>query len=196
ISRAIEIIAGQAGISCDSVSVGVESGDADDGTAWSWTLWRPAPSKKGELVLERLRTRFTTTMRRLSETRAETAAITRFFRSPHVTVQEMLETAAARTAEAAAGRHVLIIEDTSEINYQAKSGRKRGLGTVGNGTDIGLFVHPALAVDAADGSILGLAGATIWRRLTAKQKNYQCLPIEDKESYRWLATAKAARQSL
>jgi hypothetical protein len=135
-------------------------------------------------------------MRQLSDTRAEKAAITRFFRNRNVTVQEILATAAARTAEAAAGRHVLIIEDTSEINYQAKSGRKRGLGKVGNGTDIGLFVHPALALDAADGSILGLAGATIWRRHSAKQPNYQALPIEAKESYRWLATAKAACQSL
>jgi Transposase DDE domain len=181
---------------CDSVSVGVESGDTDDGTSWSWTLWRPAPSKKGEQVLERLRTRLTTTMRQLSDERAEKAGITRFFRNRNVTVQEIVETAAARTAEAATGRHVLIIEDTSEINYQTKSGRKRGLGTVGNGTDVGLFVHPALAVDAADGSILGLAAATIWRRFTAKQPDYQCLPIEEKESYRWLATAKAARQAL
>ncbi len=147
-------------------------------------------------MLERLRARLTATMRQLSDTRAETAAFTRFFRNPKVTVQEIVETAAAKTAEASVGRHVLIIEDTSEINYQAKSGRKRGLGTVGNGTDIGLFVHPALALDAADGSILGLAGATIWRRHTAKQPNYQALPIEAKESYRWLATAKAARQAL
>jgi hypothetical protein len=143
-----------------------------------------------------MRMRLTATMRQLSDSRAEEIGCTRFFRNPKVTVGEILETAAAATAQAAAGRHVLLIEDTSEINYQAKSKRKRGLGKVGNGSDVGLFVHPALAVDAADGSILGLAGATIWRRRTAKQANYQCLPIEDKESYRWLATAKAARQAL
>jgi hypothetical protein len=34
-----------------------------------------------------------------------------------VTVEEILTTAGARTAQAAAGRHVLLIEDTSEINY-------------------------------------------------------------------------------
>jgi hypothetical protein len=147
-------------------------------------------------VLERLRARLTTSMRQLADSRAEKAAFTRFFRNPNVTVQEILNTAALATAEAAAGRHVLIIEDTTEINYQAKSRRKRGLGKVGNGTDIGLFVHPALALDAADGSILGLAGATIWRRQTAKQANYQALPIEAKESNRWLSTAKMASQAL
>jgi len=148
------------------------------------------------MVLERVCTRVSSTMRHLADTRAEKVAFTRFFRNPRVSVQEILRTAAARTAEAAAGRHVLIIEDTSEINYQAKALRKRGLGLVGNGKDVGLFVHPALAVDAVDGSVLGLAAATIWRRTKPKQANYQALPIEDKESYKWLVTAQAARQAL
>jgi hypothetical protein len=135
-------------------------------------------------------------MRRLADTRAEKVAFTRLFRNPNVTTQEIVRTAAARTAEAAAGRHVLIIEDSSEINYEAKALRKRGLGRVGNGKDVGLFVHPALAVDAADGSVLGLAAATIWRRDRHKEQDYQALPIEDKESYKWIATAKAACQAL
>ena len=107
-----------------------------------------------------------------------------------MTVKEILETAAARTNQTAAGRHVLVIQDTSEINYQAKVGRKRNLGRVGNGTDAGLFVHPALAVDAEDGSVLGLAAATIWRRTKVKDPDYQELPIEEKES-----TARSSRQS-
>ncbi|TIO80277.1 MAG: hypothetical protein E5X74_33275, partial [Mesorhizobium sp.] len=112
--------------------------------------------------------RVSTGMRRLADTRAEKVAFTRLFRNRHVSTQEIIRTAAARTAELAGGRHVLIIEDSSEINYEAKASRKRGLGRVGNGTDIGLFVHPALAVDAVDGSVLGLAGATIWRREAKK----------------------------
>jgi hypothetical protein len=132
------------------------------------------------------------TIRQLADTRAEKVGLTRFFRNRDVTAAEILETAAARTAQAAAGRHVLVIQDTSEINYQAKAGRKRGLGRVGNGADIGLFVHPALVVDAADGSVLGLAGATIWRRNKVKAPNYQTLPIEEKESNRWLVTPMAA----
>jgi hypothetical protein len=95
-------------------------------------------------------------MRGLSDNRAEEVGCTRFFRNERVRVTEIIETAAARTAEAAAGRDVLVIEDSSEINYESKRGRKRGLGRVGNGTGIGLFVHPALVVDAHDGSVLGL----------------------------------------
>ena len=123
-------------------------------------------------------------------------AARRFFRNPKVTPGEIVATAAAQTARLAEGRHVLLIEDTSEINYQAKAGRKRGLGVVGNGTDAGLFIHPAVAVDADDGTVLGLAGATIWRRSKSKAKDYQAHPIETKESHRWIETVRTARAAL
>jgi hypothetical protein len=147
-------------------------------------------------VLERLRLRCRARQRALGDSRAEQMGFTRFFRNRRVSVAEMLATAAARTGQAAAGAHVLLLEDTSEINYQAKAGRKRGLGRVGNGTDVGLFVHPALALDATDGTVLGLAGATIWRRRAAKRPDYQDQPIEAKESYRWLRTIAQARAHL
>src|SRR5437016_6900542 len=120
-----------------------------------------------------MRARIAVGARRLSDSRAENVGFARFFRNEKVTAGEMLEVAAARTAEAARGRDVLLIEDTTEVNYAAKAGRKRNLGTVGNGSDVGLFVHPALVMDAQDGSVLGSAGATIWRRRKKKAKNYQ-----------------------
>jgi Transposase DDE domain len=143
-----------------------------------------------------MRARIGAAFRRVAGNRAEKVGLTRFFRNRRVTVHEILRTAAARTGAAAAGRHVLLIEDTSEINFEAKAGRKRGLGRVGNGADVGLFVHPALAVDAADGALLGLAGAAIWRRTRVKDGDYQDLPIEEKESHRWLAAPLAARPFL
>jgi hypothetical protein len=159
-------------------------------------LRRRAARKKGRQALERMCARVSAGLRELADDRAEKVGLIRFFRNPRVTVDEILRTAAERTGAAAAGRHVLLIEDTSEINYQSKAKRKRGLGRVGNGEDVGLFVHPALAVDAEDGAVLGLAGATIWRRTRVKEDDYQSLPIEEKESHRWIATALKARTFL
>ncbi len=147
-------------------------------------------------MLERLRLGAEACLRRAVGCRAELIGTCRFFRNPKVTVDEILETSGERAGMASAGRHVLLIEDTSEVNFQAKAGRKHGLGQVGNGTDVGLFVHPALVVDAADGSVLGLAGGKIWRRLKAKDPKYQSLPIESKESYRWIETPVSARDCL
>jgi hypothetical protein len=38
----------------------------------------------------------------------------------------------------------------------------------------------------------GQKGATIWRRTRVKEDDYQSLPIEEKESWRWIATALKA----
>jgi Transposase DDE domain len=140
--------------------------------------------------------RATATVRQFATRRSEEAAAARFFRNDKVSVEEILAEASAQTARSCAGRHVLLVEDTSEINYEAKKGRKRGLGQVGNGTDAGLFVHPVLALDAEDGSIFGLGWARMWQRTKTKRPDYRSQPIEDKESHRWIATAQMACQQL
>jgi hypothetical protein len=53
-------------------------------------------------------------------------------------------------------------------------------------------VHPCLAVDAQDGSVLGLACATVWRRFKIKAKDYQSQQIETKESHRWISAPQKA----
>ena len=150
--------------------------------------------KVGELVVERVVERQAVCLRKLGDDRAEQVKFRRFLLNSSVTVEEMVSHRAELAARAAGGRHVLAIQDTSEINYQAQRGRKRRLGTVGNGTDVGLFVHPVLGVDADTQQCLGLLGAQVWRRRKRKAANYKRLPIERKESYRWVkggAQAKA-----
>jgi hypothetical protein len=116
--------------------------------------------------------------------------LSRFLNSPHVTATEMLATAASDCARRAAGRHVLAIQDTSEINYQAHAGRVKGLGPVGNGSDLGFFIHPALAVDAEHGGIIGLAGGLIWRRQGKVATGRRQRALADKESRRWIDLAQ------
>jgi hypothetical protein len=150
--------------------------------------------RSGELLAQRITDRQTVCLRKLADDRAEQVRFRRFLSSEAVTVEEMVSHRAMIVAAVANGRHVLAIQDTSEINYEAQSGRKQRLGKVGNGSDIGLFVHPVLGVDAQSGECLGLVDAQVWRRTKSKAKNYKDLPIEQKESYRWLkggAQAKA-----
>jgi hypothetical protein len=121
----------------------------------------------------------------------------RFLRNRKVTAQEIVAAAAARVGPLAAGRHVLAIQDTSELNFEAHAKRTHGLGVVGNGVDHGFFLHPVLVADAsAGGGLLGMAGAQLWCRTKRKAANYRQLPIEKKESYRWLAGAEQAKQAL
>jgi hypothetical protein len=152
--------------------------------------------RSGELLAQRIANRQTVCMRNLADDRAEQVRFRRFLANQEVTVEEMVAHRANLVAAAAKGRHVLAIQDTSEINYQAQRGRKHGLGTVGNGTDVGLFVHPVLAVDAQTHECLGLVDAQIWRRTKSKAENYKRLPIEEKESYRWVKGGEQAKAVL
>jgi hypothetical protein len=152
--------------------------------------------RNGELMVERVVERQTICLRNLGDDRAEQAKLRRLLANDSVTVEEMVSTRAMFVAAAAAGRHVLAIQDTSEINYQAQSGRKRGLGRVGNGTDAGLFVHPVITVDAATQECFGMVDAQVWRRTKSKAANYKKLPIEEKESYRWLKGGNQAKAAL
>ena len=152
--------------------------------------------RSGELLAQRVSERQTVCLRKLADDRAEQVRFRRFLASEAVTVEEMVSHRAMFVAAAANDRHVLAIQDTSEINYQAQSGRKHGLGKVGNGTDAGLFVHPVLAVDAQTQECLGLVDAQIWRRTKRKAENYKQLPIEEKESYRWVQGGEQAKAVL
>lgn len=135
-------------------------------------------------------------LRQLGGCRAGQVRYGRLLHNEKVTVQKLIDGVCQGIGERAAGRHVLLIEDTSELNYQAHAARVRGLGTVGNGKDVGLFIHPVLCVDAHAGACLGLAHLHLWQRTKKKAANYRQLPIEDKESMRWLAAIEQARARL
>jgi DDE family transposase len=169
---------------------------ASDGGDGAGVFWRCAAKKNSAQLLARVSERQTICLRQVGDNRAEQVKFRRFLANERVTMSEMVVHQRRRVAAAVTGRHVLAIQDTSEINYQTHSGRKRALGTVGNGTDVGLFVHPVLAVDAEKGYCLGLLDAQVWRRRKGKAKDYRQLPIEEKESYRWLRGAQRAKVAL
>jgi hypothetical protein len=87
----------------------------------------------------------------LGGNRAGEVSFGRFLSNKKVNVFDLIENVCAPTIKRTQGRHVLLIEDTTEINLQKHVNRVSGLGTVGNGKDVGFFVHPLLAVDAEEG---------------------------------------------
>ncbi|WP_395711492.1 IS4 family transposase [Reyranella sp.] len=127
--------------------------------------------------------------------RAEQVEFLRFLSSKEVTVEEMISHRALLAGVAAVDT-TCWQSRTPARSLPAQRRRKHSLGTVGNGTDVGLFIHPVLAVDADNGECLGLVDAQIWRRTTGKAANYKELPIECKESNRWLKGADRAKAVL
>ena len=123
----------------------------------------------------------------------------RWLENSAVTVSTLIESLSQQCRDQVSKRHVLAISDTSEINLQAHAGRLKdeGLGVVGNDTDLGFFIHPTLVVDSADGLPLGLSTVQVWTRPADRprkdERDYKNQPIEEKESYKWIESARGSR---
>lgn len=155
------------------------------------------PRQKGAQLLERTVARGTSCLRRLGDgDGAQTKAFRRFLANEKVTLERLLESWSPQTAAAAAGRHVLAIQDTSEIKFNTTARRTRGLGEVGKGKSRGALLHAMLAVDAGDGACLGLVTGLLWTRAGRVEVEHGNRALADKESGRWLDTARTAKSVL
>ena len=135
-------------------------------------------------------------LRQLGGRRSQEVRFGRFLANPKVTLDRLIEGWSERTAGAAEGRHVLAIQDTSEFNFKTTTQRRRGLGEIGKGVGRGALLHAMLAVDAQDGSCLGLVTGRIWTRAGRVTVPHEERPLSARESARWLSTAETAKTVL
>ena len=153
-------------------------------------------SRRFERILEDITKSGSLVVRKLGADRAAEMGAHRFLGSERVTPQAILEEAAERTARACRGRRVVVAQDTTEINFSGRDNGRRGLGLGGDGRSLGFFVHPLVAIDADDETVLGVVGAKIWTRPPAKKAHRHKRRLEDKESMRWIEAAQTAAQRL
>ena len=135
--------------------------------------------------------------------RSRTKAVYRFFSHEKVSMEAILEPHYESTiSRAAKEKTILAIQDTTSLNYTAHLATE-GLGPIGTCSEtlsLGLYVHSTLALNLS-GTPLGLLDVQCWARDPeehGKSKERENLPIEDKESRKWLigylATVKAGRR--
>lgn len=96
----------------------------------------------------------------------------------------------AQTIQRCSGRAlVLALEDTTDVNYDSHKA-KEGMGHLGGPRDTrGINIHSVLCA-SEQGEPLGLIGQYIWAPPKSKAKSegtyMRKLPIEDKESMKWI----------
>ena len=127
----------------------------------------------------------------------------RFLNNPRVALAEVIENELQRQALPEVSGHVLVISDTTSINLEQHRHRLRaeGLGYIGGGAGkkIGFHLHPSLVISAENFQILGLSSVQVWVRPEvnkARKGQYKHLPIEEKESNKWLRAAAESKQKL
>ncbi len=138
-----------------------------------------------------------------------TKAVYRFFDNPRVDEGAILGGHMAATAArlAAATGTVLVLHDTTEFRFTRNTPGGVGYlsyvkGRHATHTACGVLLHPSLAV-TTDGLPLGLAAVKFWTRKTFKGTNAAkrvvnptTVPIEEKESVRWLDDLARSTQRL
>ncbi len=141
-------------------------------------------------------------IRQISKNRAEQVGYYRFLENENVSVGELVRSLSDHCVLQVEDKHILAISDTSEINLQSHVGRLKalGIGVVGNNTDVGFYLHPTLVLDAENGFPLGISTVKLWTRdinhADKHERNYKKLPIEEKESYKWLRSADETQRCL
>jgi hypothetical protein len=138
----------------------------------------------------------TVQVRRLGVSRGGILRYGRLLGSPRVTVEKIIAGWADATRVAVAGRHVLAIQDTTEVKFKTSPGRRRGLGLVKKGNVRGVLAHSMIAVDAVSGACLGPVTGEVWTRTRRVRKPHRERRLCERESARWLRCAERAKSIL
>ena len=143
-------------------------------------------------------------LNQLAEGRSNLVGFSRFLSNEKITPTKLIQSAIARCIPYSEGKHVLVLNDTTEFNFEDHVNfldrEDQHLGPTGNNKDIGFFLHPGLVIDAEQGMGLGFSYIKIWNRQYGKpdrrERNYKQQPLEEKESYRWIECGLASKENL
>ena len=146
----------------------------------------------------------TVVINQLSENRADTVGFCRYLNNDKVNMLKTTNEHIANIKNITKGKHVLVINDTTEFNYKSHINfldkSDTNIGPAGNNEDIGFFLHPGLVVNTENGLSLGFSYVNIWNRNWNKknknERNYKKQDIEEKESYRWIECGLKSKEAI
>ena len=160
---------------------------------------------RGNKILGDLFSRSVHSIRQLTVDESSAKGFYRFLQNDRVSEEDIVCNLSANCKAACSGKYVVCIQDTTEINLGSHSRRIKkddyiGTTNAKNEKGLGFLLHPSLVLDAADGIPYGYADIKVWNRpLVFKSKherNYNSLPIEEKESYKWIEVSKNTKSAL
>jgi hypothetical protein len=119
----------------------------------------------------------------------------RLLHNRSVTAAEMSQHAAGLTGQRAAGRDVVVVQDTSELMLGSRRSRPH-YGPVAKGNAAGVLLHAALAVEAGTQALLGLVSMQVWNRGREELSPRRKRATAAKESQRWIESTRRAGEVL
>ena len=119
----------------------------------------------------------------------------RLLHNRSVTAAEMSLHAGSLTGQRAAGRHIVVVQDTSELILGSRRARQH-YGPVATGNAAGLLLHASLAVEAGTQALLGLVSMQVWNRGREELAPRRKRGTAAKESQRWIESTQRAGEVL
>lgn len=139
----------------------------------------------------------------ISPNEAEQKGAYRFLANNKTEEGILISTVKERSSYLCGDKDVLVLQDSSEFNldnHRNRLQRNTGIGLTGNNVDLGYFMHSSLVLDATDETVLGFSDIQLWHReedkLTKEERAYETLPIEEKESYKWIKACQEGKKHL
>lgn len=140
---------------------------------------------------------------KMADSRAELVGFSRLLNNPKIKPEELINQILI-PSDFVKDLDVLVINDTTELNYQDHINYlnldDNELGPTGNNIDLGFFLHPGLVINEQTGVNIGFSYIKIWNRKIGKldkiERGYNKLPIEEKESYRWIECGIKSKEQL
>lgn len=161
--------------------------------------------RRGNFILNRLFTQSVHSIRQLTHSDSEAKAMYRFLQNDNVSEDAIIRNMSSNCVSCVGNKSVLCIQDTTEINlYNHKNRIKKddsiGITQASKG-GLGFFIHPSFIVDSQTLMPYGFSDVKVWNRgyvAERKTKNhkYHLIPIEEKESYRWLESSLKTKKVL
>ena len=160
---------------------------------------------RGNKILSDLFSKSVHSIRQLSANDASAKGFYRFLQNDRVSEEDIIYNLSANCKAACFGKYVVCIQDTTEINLSSHSNRIKkdseiGTTNANNEKGLGFLLHPSLVLDAAACIPYGYADVKVWNRplsFTSKfERKYNALPIEQKESYRWIEVSNNTKAAL
>lgn len=159
--------------------------------------------KRATQVLQKLTLGRSSSLRQISQNDAEQKSFYRLFNNESFSEQAIEQSIVKRCGQLCQDRHLLLILDTTEFNLSGQRGRVKaqsGLGKTAKEDVLGFMLHSSFVIDANVGSALGYSYIKAWERKLESpdrhDRNYQSQPIEEKESYKWIAAANQSKTLL
>ncbi len=152
------------------------------------------------VILSQLAARPTASIPAACGGRAEMVAAYRFCENEKTSFEAVLQPHRDATRQRIAAQPVVILaQDTTEIDTTRPGQEVVGAGPLDGNSRRGALLH-ALCAFTPDGTPLGTVHATAWVReeevvcATLSRAERAALPIEEKESHRWVVTLQQARE--